>query len=176
MVFSTKGCLPSSSKQTNAPSELRTSRQGEYGVKISNKVQTGVQTTKRSCSPVRFSSEMKNSELSDEALEMIASRFGLLASPSRLRILNSLGDQEFSVGEIVVRTDTNQATVSKHLSTLFNAGILSRRKEGLTVYYRVSDQTIFNICDIVCDRLRDQLETRQMAFTNVVTKPKRSRK
>ena len=118
---------------------------------------------------------MKNSELTDEALEMIASRFSLLASPSRLRILNTLGDKEFSVGEIVVQTETNQATVSKHLSTLFDAGILSRRKEGLTVYYRVSDQTIFNICDIVCDRIKDQLEARQMAFADVGAKRKQSR-
>lgn len=115
---------------------------------------------------------MKNTDLSDEALEMIASRFGILANPSRLKILNILGDQEFSVGEIVVRTEANQATVSKQLSTLFDAGILSRRKEGLTVYYRVSDKTIFNICDIVCDRLQEQLETRQAAFAPTGTSPK----
>lgn len=107
---------------------------------------------------------MKNSELSDEALEMIAGRFRLLAEPMRLRLLNTLSDKEMSVSELVAATGANQANVSKHLGTLLDAGIVSRRKDGLSAFYRVSDQSIFDICDVVCARLHDQLVARQSAL------------
>jgi ArsR family transcriptional regulator len=110
---------------------------------------------------------MKKHDLSDEALELIAGRFRMLAEPMRLRILNTLGENEMSVTELVAATGANQANVSKHLSILLHAGIVSRRKEGLTANYRVSDPTIFELCDVVCDRLKDHHETRQNALANI---------
>ena len=111
---------------------------------------------------------MNNKELSDEALNLIASRFRLLAEPTRLKILHTLGTNEMNVSEIVEKTGANQANVSKHLSALLEAGIVSRRKEGLTANYRVSDETIFELCDVVCSRLKTQLETRQNALAGIL--------
>ena len=110
---------------------------------------------------------MKNVELSDEALQLIAGRFRLLAEPMRLRILHTLGDKEMTVSELVSATAANQANVSKHLGVLLEAGVVTRRKEGLTANYRVTDETIFDLCDLVCSRLKDQLETRQRALANI---------
>ncbi|CAN5474076.1 hypothetical protein BH10ACI2_BH10ACI2_02330 [soil metagenome] len=109
---------------------------------------------------------MKNQDLSDEALELIAGRFRMLSEPMRLRILKTLGDNEMSVTELVATTGANQANISKHLSILLHAGIVSRRKEGLTANYRVSDQTIFELCDLVCNGLKDHHETRQSLLDN----------
>ena len=109
---------------------------------------------------------MNKHELSDEALEMIASRFRMLSEPTRLKILNTLDDQEMTVTEIVDATGANQANISKHLSALLNAGIVTRRKAGLTANYRVSDPTIFDLCDLVCSRLIDHHENRQNVLTN----------
>lgn len=95
-------------------------------------------------------------QLTDDALEMIASRFKLLADPMRLRILNALGEDEMSVGDLVLSIGAGQANVSKHLGNLLDAGIVAKRKEGLNVYYRVSDETIFELCDTVCQRLETQ--------------------
>lgn len=106
----------------------------------------------------------KKEELSEEALEMIASRFRLLSDPMRLKILHTLGDEEMNVTELVSATGAGQANVSKHLGILFGAGIVSRRKEGLNSIYRVSDETIFELCEVVCSRLKKQLETRQNAL------------
>jgi len=97
---------------------------------------------------------------------MIAARFRALSDPTRLRIINTLGDKEMSVTELVNATGANQANVSKHLSTLLQAGIVSRRKDGLTANYRVSDPTIFDLCDLVCSRIRDDLDSRKKAFAN----------
>lgn len=112
--------------------------------------------------------QMKNSELNDEAIEMIAGRFRLLAEPMRLRILNTLREEEMSVSQLVSATGANQANISKHLSTLLDAGVVARRKDGLNAYYRVSDDSIFDLCDVVCTRLRDQLNARQSALANIL--------
>lgn len=110
---------------------------------------------------------MKKKELNDEALELIANRFRLLAEPMRLKILHTLSEQEMNVSELVRATGANQANISKHLGILLDAGVVSRRKEGLTANYRIADETIFELCDTVCSRLKTQLETRQSALANI---------
>lgn len=111
---------------------------------------------------------MKRTEMNDEALELIADRFRMLAEPTRLRILHTLGGKEMGVNDLVAATGANQANVSKHLGVLLAAGIVSRRKQGLTANYRVTDETIFELCDLVCTRLKDLLETRQNALANIL--------
>jgi DNA-binding transcriptional ArsR family regulator len=100
-------------------------------------------------------------ELSDHALQLIANRFRLLSEPTRLKILHALGDAEKNVTEIVAETGASQANVSKHLGAMLDAAIVSRRKQGLTANYRVVDPTIFELCDVVCSRLKDELQERQ---------------
>ena len=110
---------------------------------------------------------MTTNELSEEALQLTAGRFRLLAEPTRLRILHTLGDKEMSVSKLVTATGANQANVSKHLGVLLEGGIVTRRKDGLTANYRVTDETIFDLCDLVCTGLKDQLEKRKRALTNI---------
>ena len=96
-------------------------------------------------------------ELSDAALQMIAHRFKVLAEPLRLKILHTLWDGELTVGEIISATGALQANVSKHLGILQQAGLVSRRKDGLNVFYRVYDETVFDLCEVVCASLHDRL-------------------
>ena len=110
---------------------------------------------------------MNKEVLSDEALNLIASRFRLLCDPTRLRILQTLGSDEMNVGELVTATGAGQANVSKHLGIMLDAGVVSRRKDGLNAIYRVSDETIFELCDVVCSSLKTQLETRQNALAGI---------
>ncbi len=108
-----------------------------------------------------------NQSLHDEALELIARRFKVLSDANRLKILNTIGEGEMNVSEIVAATGMSQANVSRHLGMLLSAGVVSRRREGLTANYRVSDETIFNICDLVCSRLKTQFESHRGSFGNV---------
>lgn len=103
-------------------------------------------------------------QLTDEALEMIASRFKLLSDPTRLKILKTLEDNEMTVTELVEKTNCGQANVSKHLGALLDAGIVTRRKEGLNAFYSIADETIFELCETVCNRLEAQLTARQNAL------------
>ncbi len=101
--------------------------------------------------------------LTEEALELIAARFRVLAEPMRLKILHTLGCNEITVSELVEATGAGQANVSKHLAVLADARLVARRKEGLNVYYRVADQTVFDLCDAVCSSLGEKLSAQHDA-------------
>jgi DNA-binding transcriptional ArsR family regulator len=109
-------------------------------------------------------------QLSDEALEMIASRFKLLSDPMRLRILHTLGREEMTVSDVVAATRGGQANISKHLGFLLEAGVVSRRKEGLNAFYKVSDETIFELCETVCNRLETQLAARKNIMSDFASR------
>lgn len=89
-------------------------------------------------------------EPSDTRMALIARRFRLLGEPFRLRLLQSLERGELTVGEVVRRLDGNQSNVSKHLQLLHEAGMVSRRREGNSIYYRIADPMVMQLCDLVC--------------------------
>lgn len=66
--------------------------------------------------------------------------------------------------ELVEATKTSQANVSKHLKVMLQAGILSRRTEGTSAYYRVEDELTFELCHLVCDRLAARIEQQAQHF------------
>ena len=99
-----------------------------------------------------------------EVLQQVAEYFSLLSEPMRLRLLNLLRDGEKCVQELVEATQTSQANVSKHLKIMWQAGILSRRSEGTSAYYRVEDDLIFEMCNLVCDRLAIRIEQQARHF------------
>ena len=59
--------------------------------------------------------------------------------PLRLMILCKLGEDEFSVQDIVDNVGTSQSNISQHLAILRDKGILSARKSANKVFYKVSD-------------------------------------
>ena len=99
------------------------------------------------------------------ALELVAARFRMLAEPMRLRLLNELRDGEKTVTALVEATGAGQANVSKHLSLLADAGMVGRRKEGLNVYYFIADESLFELCDLVCGRLQKELAEKARHFS-----------
>ncbi len=87
-----------------------------------------------------------------------------LAHPARLLIVDELAQQgERCVCELTEMIGTDMSTVSRHLSQLKNAGIVTDEKRGTTVYYRLRVQCITNFLDCVESVLesnaRDQLVT-----------------
>ena len=73
-------------------------------------------------------------------IEQIAETFRLLGDLTRLNVLYELLDGgEKSVGRLAAQVDESQPNVSKHLKRLSRAGLVTRRKAGLQVYYRLAD-------------------------------------
>jgi DNA-binding transcriptional ArsR family regulator len=95
--------------------------------------------------------------ISDDLAEMVARRFGVLAEPMRIRLLDRLRDGEASVGELSDALSASQQNVSKHLAVLAAAGMVDRRKDGNRVYYRIVDEGVFGLCEQVCGSLQQQL-------------------
>ena len=62
-----------------------------------------------------------------------------MSHPLRLMILCKLGEEEFSVQDIVDNVGTSQSNISQHLAILRDKGILSARKDANKVFYKVSD-------------------------------------
>jgi len=104
---------------------------------------------------------VKRRTLTPELLAVIAERFKVLAEPARLEILNALRLGERTVGELVDETGLGQANVSKHLQLLNAHGFVTRRKDGLFVYYAVADTSVFRLCDIMCGRLEAEMMSRR---------------
>ena len=102
--------------------------------------------------------------MTPELLGLIAERFKALAEPARLSILNALREGEKTVSELMDATELGQANTSKHLQLLHSLGFVERRKEGLYVYYRLSDPNVFQLCDLMCGRLEAELEERRSLF------------
>lgn len=106
----------------------------------------------------------KHRPLTDEALALVARRFAVLGEPMRLRLLQALMGGERPVGALAEATNGTQANISRHLQTLADAGLVSRRKEGLQVFYAVADPSIFELCELVCGSIDQQMQARAKAF------------
>jgi DNA-binding transcriptional ArsR family regulator len=72
-----------------------------------------------------------------------------LSHPARLEILELLRDGESCVCHIQAMLDHRQAYISQQLNILRLAGLITSRKEGLRVYYKISDPELFDLLDQV---------------------------
>lgn len=98
--------------------------------------------------------------LSETMTEVVAQRFRLLGEPMRLRILQLLEAGELPVSEIVDALQSSQPNISKHLQALCQGGLISRRRNGLNIYYAIADPMVFKLCDLVCRSATEQTRTR----------------
>jgi DNA-binding transcriptional ArsR family regulator len=101
---------------------------------------------------------------SQAVVEQVANYFRVLGEPMRLKLLNVLRDGERCVQDLVDETQTSQANVSKHLKVMLQAGILAKRNQGTQAFYRVTDDLIFELCNLVCDRLATRIEQQAQHF------------
>ena len=106
----------------------------------------------------------KRKNLSPETMQMVADRFKVMSDTMRLRILSVLQDGELSVNEVVEKTGASQPNVSKHLKILQSSGLVARRKEGNSAFYSIADESIFTLCELVCNSLEDQLKSQAQVF------------
>jgi len=103
-------------------------------------------------------------EMSPALLDELADRFKALAEPARLQLLTVLREGEHTVSDLVATTGLGQANVSRHLQQLTAAGFLSRRKDGTFAYYSLSDDRVFQLCDLMCGRIEAEQRERRAAL------------
>lgn len=84
-----------------------------------------------------------------ELVEYRAEILKALAQPTRLKIIDFLRDGERCVCEIFPAIGEEQSNTSRHLNMMLTAGVLSRRKDGLKIYYDIKHPEILEIVDLV---------------------------
>jgi len=85
-----------------------------------------------------------------------------LADAKRLMILHELRDGEMSVGQLTSGLGLPQSNVSQHLAILRERGIVTTRRDGTTIYYKLANPKIGEACDLVREVLADQLSQNQV--------------
>lgn len=99
----------------------------------------------------------RHEPLSAEVVELVAARFRILGEPIRIQLLQALQAGERNVGDLVAAVGSTQPNVSKHLRILQDAGLVGRRQDGNSVFYSISDPSVFALCDTVCGSIRARL-------------------
>jgi ArsR family transcriptional regulator len=94
----------------------------------------------------------------DRVFESAAELFGVLATPIRLKIISAVCHGERNVSELLAQIATTQPNMSQHLSTLYRAGVLGKRREGTQVYYRLQSEKVALLCRAVCTQLAVELD------------------
>lgn len=102
----------------------------------------------------------KNFPMSDAQIDEAARLFGILAEASRLKLLRALMEEPLTVSELMDVTGMKQGNVSKHLGVLLNARFVAREREGNFARYALADQTLHQLCDLMCTRMEEDARQR----------------
>lgn len=89
----------------------------------------------------------------DQVFELAAEVFRVMSAPMRLKIISHLCDGERNVSYLLSKIDTTQPNMSQHLTTLYQAGVLGKRREGVQIYYRIVDDRVAALCRAVCTQI-----------------------
>jgi DNA-binding transcriptional ArsR family regulator len=90
-------------------------------------------------------------------VELIAQRFRVIGEPMRIRLLDALRDGPLTINELTETLGASQQNVSKHIGVLAQAGIVGRERDGNRIRCSIADDTIFELCELVCGGLRSQV-------------------
>ncbi|WP_374569821.1 ArsR/SmtB family transcription factor [Phenylobacterium sp.] len=96
----------------------------------------------------------------DELAELQASAHAaarlmkLMANEQRLILLCRLGEGECSVGDLAAHVGLAQSAASQHLAKLRAEGVVTTRREGQTIYYRLADPAAVRVIDTLCSIYR----------------------
>ena len=104
---------------------------------------------------------MKPSEQdeSEAVFNTAAELFSLLSTPIRLRILSSLCHGEKNVSQLLAEIPTTQPNMSQHLSTLYRAGVLGKRRDATQIYYRIESERAAMLCRAVCTQIAVEMDS-----------------
>lgn len=86
----------------------------------------------------------------EDVFESAAEVFRLMSAPMRLKIISALCHGEKNVGELLAQIPTTQPNMSQHLGALYKAGVVGRRRDGVQIYYRITNDRVASLCRAVC--------------------------
>ena len=93
-----------------------------------------------------------------ELYELQADVCKVFSNSKRLEIINHLKEKELSAGELLEKTGLSKANLSQHMGVLRAKGVILSRREGVTVYYRISNPKIIEACILMREVILEQFE------------------
>jgi ArsR family transcriptional regulator len=111
--------------------------------------QRGPSMTRRQAAAVAANSAAET----DEVFELAAEVFRVMSAPMRLKIISSLCNGEKNVSQLLEEIDTTQPNMSQHLNTLYQAGVIGKRREGVQIFYRLINDRVVTLCRAVCTQI-----------------------
>ncbi len=99
--------------------------------------------------------------MSKELYEIHADICKTLGNAKRIEILNALQNGELTVSKLVQIMGIPPANVSQHLAVMRQKGILTARREGSNIYYKVANVKVIKACNLMKEVLLEQLEAGQ---------------
>ena len=106
--------------------------------------------------------------MKDKAIYVLHSNIcKALANAIRIEIIDILNDKEMTFGEIQEITGALKSNLSQHLSIMVSNGILSQRKEGLHIYFKLSTPKIGTACRLMREVLVDNLNKQYNLINNI---------
>jgi DNA-binding transcriptional ArsR family regulator len=88
--------------------------------------------------------------------------FRILGHPARVRILQLLGDGERSVGALQAELGLDSGGTSQHLAALRRISLVEGRRVGTSVFYRVTDESVFALLELARGIISRGIEARQV--------------
>jgi len=110
---------------------------------------------------------MKTTMTDKSIFEMQAEICKTLTNPKRIEILSVLKTDERTVTELVNALGASKANVSQHLAVMRHKGILTTRREGVNIYYRVANPKVIEACSLMKEVLFEQHVAKKKAVTGV---------
>ncbi len=89
--------------------------------------------------------------LLEESAGRAAALLRLLGNEKRLMVLCQLADDELSVGQLQRRVGLSQSALSQHLALLREDGVVSTRRAGQTIYYRIANHSAQRIIETLAE-------------------------
>ncbi len=102
---------------------------------------------------------MAKQSTEERVFESVAELFGVLSTPIRLKIISAVCNGEKNVSELLSQIATTQPNMSQHLNTLYRSGVLSKRREGTQMYYRLQSERVATLCRAVCTQVAIELDS-----------------
>ena len=96
---------------------------------------------------------------SDQVFETAAEVFRVMSAPMRLKIISSLCNGEKNVGQLLAEIVTTQPNMSQHLNTLYQNGVIAKRRDGVQIFYRIINDRVVTLCRAVCTQIEREYET-----------------
>ncbi len=90
--------------------------------------------------------------------EMHAEICKVFTNPKRLEIISLLRDGERTVNELTELAGVSQANVSQHLTVLRQNNVVTTRRNGANIYYKIANPKILQACDLMREVLLEQLK------------------